>query len=89
VNEPLITLEEAAELLGYSASGLRKIVNRSKAGKIGGTIRFFQVGKGPIKFKREWLDDFVTANSTMPTQPRPRVELKHLKPPWTVRRDTT
>lgn len=87
MTEPLLTLEQAAELLGYSASGLRKVVNRTKAGKIGGTIRFFQVGKGPIKFKREWLDDFVADNTTVPKQPRPRFVPKHLGMPRMARPD--
>lgn len=87
MTEPLLTLEEAAKLLGYSASGLRKIVNRTKAGKVGGTIQFFQLGRGPIKFKREWIDDFIAANTTIPAQPRPRFVPKHLGMPRVARHD--
>jgi len=79
MTDSVLTLEEAAELLGYSTSGLRKIVNRTKAGKQGATIRFFQVGKGPIKFRRDWLNEFIDANSIMPIQRRPKVEPQHLK----------
>ncbi|MBX3427597.1 MAG: hypothetical protein KF688_18095 [Pirellulales bacterium] len=78
-NDELLTLDQAADILGYSASGLRKIITQTKAGKPG--IQFSQIGNGPIKFKREWLDEFAVANSTMPRQPRPRVEPQHLKPP--------
>lgn len=46
------SLAEAAEYLGYSDSGLRKIKDR-------GEIRFSQNGQGPIKFQREWLDEFL------------------------------
>jgi hypothetical protein len=78
-DDPLLSLDEAAKLLGYSPSGLRKIVNRTKAGKQDAAIQFFQVGKGPIKFRREWIDDFIAANSVIPRQPRPRVEPQHLR----------
>jgi hypothetical protein len=53
------TLTEAADYLGYSASGLRKLVKR-------GDVRAFQARKhAPLKFKREWLDDFINANSLL------------------------
>lgn len=79
MTDSLLSLEEAAELLGYSPSGLRKIVNRTRAGKLGATIRFFQIGNGPIKFKREWLDDFISANSVIPVQRRPKTDPQHLR----------
>ncbi|HYJ15246.1 MAG TPA: hypothetical protein VE170_07130 [Candidatus Limnocylindria bacterium] len=41
-DEPLISLEEAAKLLGYKASGLRKIVTRTKRGGQGAKIKFFR-----------------------------------------------
>jgi hypothetical protein len=77
----LLTLEEAAAQLGYSASGLRKIVNSTKAGKSGAAIQFFQVGRGPIKFRQEWLDEFIDANATIPMRPRPIANLQHLGRP--------
>lgn len=53
----LIPISEAADLLGYSVSGLRKLVRKR-------AIQFFQaVPHSPIKFRREWLDDFVDAGS--------------------------
>lgn len=64
--DELLTLDEAAKVLGYTASGLRKIVNRTKAGGQGPTIKFVQSGQGPIKFRREWLDDFVYAHAVSP-----------------------
>jgi excisionase family DNA binding protein len=48
----VLSLSEAAKYLGYSESGLRKIVKRKE-------IRFAQSGQGPIKFQREWLDEFL------------------------------
>jgi hypothetical protein len=70
MDAPLLSLEDAAKLLGYTPSGLRKIVRRTREGKRGPTIQFFQVGTGPIRFKPEWLDEFVAANSTMPQRQR-------------------
>jgi hypothetical protein len=52
----------AADLLGYKPAGLRKIVTATKFGKPGPKIQFAQVGKGPIRFRREWLDEFIAAN---------------------------
>jgi hypothetical protein len=70
--DSMLTLAEAAEILGYSEPGLRKIVARTKAGKPG--IQFAQIGNGPIKFKREWLDAFTTANMKTP---KPRAKPLH------------
>jgi excisionase family DNA binding protein len=66
----LISLSQAAELLGYSTSGLRKLVRRRE-------IQYFQARPhSPIKFRREWLDEFVESGSTKPGPvdpgPRPR-----------------
>jgi hypothetical protein len=61
----LLSLQEAAELLGYTTKGLRKIVDRSRVNANGAetrgpTITFFQTSKGaPVKFKQEWIDDFI------------------------------
>ena len=52
----LIDLATAAELLGYKPAGLRKVV---KAGQ----IRYVQNGKGPIKFRREWVEEFIKSNN--------------------------
>lgn len=59
----LISLSDAAQLLGYSTSGLRKLVRRR-------AIRFFQLRPhSPIKFRREWLDEFVAAHCAEPGAP--------------------
>ena len=49
----LVSLNDAAKILNYSVSGLRKLVTRR-------AIKFYQrTPHAPIKFKREWLDEFV------------------------------
>ena len=61
----LLSLQEAAEKLGYTVKGLRKIVDRSRANANGAetrgpTITFFQTSKGaPVKFKEEWNEKFI------------------------------
>lgn len=52
----VLTLPEAANYLGYSVSGLWKVVKR-------GEIRFTQNGQGPIKFEKSWLDDYLTCHN--------------------------
>jgi len=72
----LIPLSEAAALLGYSTSGLRKLVRKR-------AIQFFQARPhSPIKFRREWLDEFIDANSTKPgpVDPGPRPRKRKLPP---------
>jgi excisionase family DNA binding protein len=59
--DKLLTLREAAAYLGYSPSGLRKIVSKR-------AIRYSQVGQGPIRFRREWLDEFVAVHTVDPRQ---------------------
>lgn len=78
----LLSLPEAADALGYSVKGLRKIVDRSRA-KANGvrtrgpTIRFFQTSKGaPVKFKREWLEEFIEEHTVHPSLPNEEHELK-------------
>jgi hypothetical protein len=66
MNDALLSLEDAAKLLDYSTSGLRKIVNRTKAGGPGPKIKYFQVGSGPIKFRKAWIDAFIEANTVAP-----------------------
>jgi len=61
----LLGIREAAQMLGYTEKGLRKIVERSRAKANGArtrgpTIRYFQTCKGaPVKFKREWIEEFI------------------------------
>jgi hypothetical protein len=65
-SERMLNMDEAAEYLGYKPSGLYEIVGRTKHGKAGAQLQFYQIGTGPIKFRREWLDEFVEANSIKP-----------------------
>ena len=53
----LLNIKEAAALLGYDPPGLRKLAKQ-------GRIQFLQNGQGPLRFKREWLNDFIAANAT-------------------------
>ncbi|QDU42911.1 hypothetical protein Mal52_13800 [Symmachiella dynata] len=59
-------------MLGYTTKGLRKIIDRSRAKANGAhtsgpTIRFFQTSKGaPIKFKSEWIEEFVERHTIEP-----------------------
>ena len=92
----LIGLREAARMLGYTEKGLRKIVERSRARAAGlrthgPTIKFFQTGRGsPVKFRLEWIEEFVEGNTIDPEQtihargPSPRK--KRLNPKSAVTR---
>ena len=69
----LLSLKEAAAYLGYTERGLRKIVGRSWLARLRTgswnvpTIEFSQAGKrGAIRFRREWLDDFINKGRVMP-----------------------
>lgn len=70
----LLSLEEAATALGYSVKGLRKIVDRSRARAQGTrtrgpTIKFFQTARGaPVKFRHEWIEDFIDRHTINPEQ---------------------
>jgi hypothetical protein len=81
----LISLEQAAQMLGYTTKGFRKIVDRSRAKACGfrthgPTIRFFQATKGsPIKFKPEWLDAFI-AEHTVDPNPAAKSETTRAQP---------
>jgi hypothetical protein len=55
----LLNLRQAAEMLGYAPAGLRKLVRQRR-------IQFSQNGRGPIKFRREWLDEFIASNENGP-----------------------
>jgi excisionase family DNA binding protein len=52
----LLPIAEAAKYLGYKPSGLRKLAKQ-------GLIRYVQNGRGPIRFKRQWLDEFIASNN--------------------------
>ncbi len=64
----LMSIEEAADYLGYSVSGIRKLVRK-------GGLRYFQASKGAcLKFTEEWLDEYIEAHST--PDPEPVAKLK-------------
>jgi hypothetical protein len=66
----LLSLQQAAEYLGYSAKGLRKVVKR-------GDLRFVQAKpRAPLKFRKEWLDDFGMRRDE-PAKESNRVRSKH------------
>ena len=71
---PLLTVAAAAEYLAMSESGLRKLVKRR-------LIRYSQLGRwGRIRFRREWLDEFIAAGEVTPiTSPQVRTK-KRSKP---------
>ncbi len=62
----LLALTEAAEYLGMTPHGLRKLVKR-------GGIAYFQHGqRGRLKFKPEWLDQFIDNSTHKPRQFTPK-----------------
>jgi len=71
-SDGMLSLREAATLLGYTEKGLRKIVDRSRRARKGQrvrgpTIEFFQTGRGgPIRFRREWVEAFIDTHRASP-----------------------
>jgi len=56
LSDGLLPLADAAELLGYKPAGLRKLAKQ-------GAIRYVQNGRGPIKFHKDWIDEFLQSNN--------------------------
>jgi len=85
VGSPLLDLREAAAHLGISVKKLRKIVERSRKraegiSVRGETIQFHQDGPGSqIRFKREWLDEYLTATTLDPTTSKTKVQVTREK----------
>ncbi len=81
----LLSLQEAADALGYTVKGLRKIVDRSRdkangARTRGPTITFFQTTKGaPVKFKPEWIEEFVADHTFSSGKPKTKTRKKREK----------
>jgi hypothetical protein len=73
MTDSLLSLQQAARFLGYSAGGLRKLVRRRE-------LQYFQVRKhSPLRFRQEWLDAFVAEHSVGTGLPVPETRKK--KPP--------
>lgn len=68
----MMSIQQAAEYLGYSVSGLRKLVRL-------GVIRYFQAREGAaLRFRQEWLDDFIEAN-TKPAEQKAHSQRKQVQ----------
>ena len=62
----MLDIEEVAQQLGCTVSGVRKVVAR-------GEIRYFQHGKrGRLKFKPEWVDEFIARHTVAPAEEQPQ-----------------
>jgi hypothetical protein len=86
---PLLTLGEAAAELRMSASGLRKLVNRSKRNLARGKaaiIKFSQHGQSRILFRREWLDEYIEAGVAEPVEVVPVERRRAVRMVGTVER---
>ena len=80
----LLDIASVARQLGCTVSGVRKVVAR-------GEIRYFQHGKrGRLKFKPEWVDEFIASHTHAPSDEQPRrVPAKRAsKPPSRDSRDS-
>ena len=63
-SDDMVSLNQAAKILGMTPSGLRKLVERTKHRASGPSIEFLQTGRwGRIRFKRQWLEAFVAEHS--------------------------
>jgi excisionase family DNA binding protein len=68
-----IGLAEAAKRLGYQPEGLRRLVKQKR-------IKYVQHGQGRIKFRREWLDEYINANTSGPDDIK-RSPVQRRRPP--------
>ena len=69
-----LDLKESAAIIGLSESGLRKLVKR-------GAIRYFQPhAHCPIKFRREWIDQYrrrASCETEPQEEPRPTGQVRY------------
>ncbi len=71
----MLSLKEAAQYLSCSQSSLRKTVRD-------GRIRYYQPRKHDrIKFKPQWLEEFLAAGTHDPMLPRPLQVRRPTRPP--------
>lgn len=77
-SDQLLNVEEAAKYLRVSSKKLRQIVNRSRkridgCNTVGPAIQFQQESAGAsIRFKREWLDEYLAASTITPADGKRR-----------------
>ncbi len=70
----LLTIAEAALVLGKTPRGMRELIDRSRRAArgsdvSGATIRFAQDGRGgTILFKHEWLDEYIDGITVNPSR---------------------
>lgn len=70
----MLNIREAAETLGYTVKGLRRIVDQSRAKSRGETvqgpvIKFFQTTRrAPVLFRHEWLEEFIDSHTVDPSE---------------------
>lgn len=65
----MLTLREAALQLGITESGLRKVLRRRG-------IRYFQDRPhSAIRFRQEWIDEYIEGHTVDPTTDRPTLHL--------------
>jgi hypothetical protein len=82
---PMISLKDAAKYLGCSVQGLHHIVNRSRDASNGAmvkgeTIQFCQYTPGgSVRFKKEWLDDFIDRTTNTGQRPEAVVQPRRRK----------
>jgi hypothetical protein len=66
-----LNIQQAAEYLGYSVSGVRKLMQRYRHGQPG--LQYSQLVRGgKILFRQEWLDGFLERNKVYPIEPQPK-----------------
>lgn len=72
VGQRLLTLQEAADYLGYSESGIRKLIRRKAIN--------YSKPAGRYRFKPEWLDAFVQSGQLIETAKPSRSSVKPAQP---------
>jgi excisionase family DNA binding protein len=69
----MLSLKQVAAYMGFSEAGVRKLIAKRK-------LRYFQTGKhGRIKFRPEWLDEYVAKNTIAPADECPPPPVRRRK----------
>ncbi len=68
--QSLLNLAEAAEVLGYSVSGFRKLLRAGRG------PQFMRAGRGNYRFRPEWLEGFAeqAASPSPKRKPHPPIQ---------------